>query len=149
MCVTHASRMPRQKRQKLEFLRRKLELGASARCSMPDRIDLEITDPQYRNFCLTLHPMAQRSAHTRQQLADIERLIDIVVGTKIECLDLFSFAIARGQDDNRKIRPFSRPPDDVLAVAIRQPKIEQHDVRRFGGNAFDAFGRPSPALVNS
>ena len=46
-----ASRMPRQKRQKLEFLWRKPEVGASARCSVTDRIDLEITDPQ----CLTIY----------------------------------------------------------------------------------------------
>ena len=84
-------------------------------------------------------------AHARQQLADIERLVDVVVGAEIERLDLFGFALARRQDDDRHIGPFARPPDDVLAVAIRQAKIEQHDVGRLGGNAFDAFGNRAGA----
>jgi hypothetical protein len=75
----------------------------------------------------------------RQEFADIERLVDVIVSTKIERFDLFGLALARRQYDDRQIRPFAGAPDDVLAISIRQTKVKQHDVRRFGGDAFDAF----------
>ena len=73
----------------------------------------------------------KRRAHPRQQFADVERLVDVVVGAEIERLDLFGLALARRQHDDRHVGPFARAPDHVLAVAVRQAEIEQHDVGRF------------------
>ena len=84
--------------------------------------------------------MAQRRAHPRHQLADVERLVDVVVGAEIERLDLLGFALARRQHDDRHIGPFARAADHVLAVAVGQAEIEQHDVGRFGGDALDRLG---------
>ena len=81
--------------------------------------------------------MAQRGAHPRHQLADIKRLVDVVVGAEIERLDLLGLALARRQNDDRHVRPFARPADHVLAVAVRQAEIEKDDVGRVGGDAFD------------
>src|SRR5262245_34723586 len=84
--------------------------------------------------------MAQRGAHARQQLADIERLVDVVVGPEIERVDLFRLALARRQNDDRHVRPFARALDDVLPISIWQSEIEEDNIRRLGRNAFDAVG---------
>src|SRR5262249_60916271 len=64
---------------------------------------------------------------------------------EIERFNLFGFPLTRRQDDNGKVGPFPRPPDDVLAVAIRQAQIEQDDIRRLGGDPFNALGDRSGA----
>ena len=106
---------------------------------MAHGVDLERADAQHRYLRLALHPVTQRGPHACQELADIERLVDVVVGAEIERLDLFRFPLARRQNDDRHIGPFARPPDDVLSVAIRQSEIEQNDVWRFGSDALHAF----------
>ena len=101
MCVTTRPGMLRQKRQKLEFLRRQLELGilrGSARWRTASTSS--VADLQERDFCLPLHPVPQRGAHPRHQFADIEGLVDIVVGAEIERLDLFGLPLTRRQYDN-------------------------------------------------
>ena len=82
----------------------------------------------------------KRRAHARHQLADVERLVDVIVGAEIERLDLLGLALARRQHDDRQVGPFARAADHVLAVAVGQAEIEQHDIGRFGGDALDAFG---------
>src|SRR5882757_8843514 len=86
-----------QERKKFELLRRQLEFGAGAAGAMADSVNFQITDAQHRDFSLALHAMPQRRAHTRQQLANIERLIDVIVGAEVERLDLFSLALTRRQ----------------------------------------------------
>ena len=86
-------------------------------------------------FPLALHAVPQRGAHARQQLANIERLVDVIIRAEIERLDLLGFALARRENDDRHVGPFARARDHVLAVAVRQAEIEQHDVGRVGGNA--------------
>ena len=112
---------------------------------MAHGIDLKRADAQHRNFRLPLHPVPQRCTHPRQQLADIERLVDVVIGAEVKRLDLFYFALARRQDDDRQIRPFARAPDDVLSIAIGQAEIEQDNVGRLGRNALDAVGNRARA----
>jgi len=103
-------------------------------------IDFKSTDAQHRNLGLALHPVPQRRTHPRQQLTDIEGLVDVVVGAEIERFDLFDFAIARGQNNDRHIGPFATTADDILAVAIGQSEIEQHNIRRFRRHALDGVG---------
>ena len=76
--------------------------------------------------------MSQRGPEARCQLADAERLLDIVVRAKVERLDLLRLAIARGEDDYRRLRELPDLAQDVLAVAIRQAEVEDDEVRRAG-----------------
>ena len=110
--------------EQFEFLRREFKLRAGTRCAMPHRINLEIADMQNGDFRLALHAMPQCRAHAREKLTDIERLVDIIVSAEIERFNLFGFALARRQYDNRYIRPFTSAFDDFFAVSIRKTEVE-------------------------
>ena len=112
---------------------------------MAHGVNFERADAQHRYLRLALHPVTQRGPHARQQLADIERLVDVVVGAEIERLDLFRLPLARRQNDDRHVGPFARPPDDVLSVTVRQSEIEQNDIGRLGGGALDPLGNRAGA----
>src|SRR5664280_3875341 len=83
-----------EKRQQLEFLRCQLDFIARARRAVAYGIDFEPADLQHRDFSLTLHTVAQRSAHPREEFTDVERLVDVIVGAQIERLDLLRFTLA-------------------------------------------------------
>ena len=70
---------------------------------MTDGIHLKITDAKNRRFGLALQTMAQRRPHPRHQVTDIERLMYLVIRTKIEGIDLLGLALTRGEDDDRHI----------------------------------------------
>ena len=116
----HAAGVAAEKRQQLKFLWGQFEFGTRTRNSVTDRIDLKIADTQQRDFGLALHAMTQSRAHSREELADVKRLIDVVIGAKIERFDYFGFALARRQYDDRNIRPFVCSLNNILAVfAVR------------------------------
>src|SRR5579871_2480637 len=133
--------MAREKRQQLEFLRRQPDLFFSAHDAVARNIDFEIAHPQIRRLIVALHAVAQRRAQPRHQFTDAERLIDEIVGAEIERLDLLGFAVARGQHDDRHVRPFARTPDHFLAVAVGETKVEHDDIGRVGGDAPHSFRR--------
>ncbi len=68
-----------------------------------------------------------------QQLADAERLFHIVVGAQVEGVDLLHLAMAGGQDQDRPLVEPPRPLQRLLAVHVRQAKIQHHGVRRAPG----------------
>ena len=77
--------------------------------------------------------VAQRGAHARQQLADGERLLDVVVGAEVERGDLLRLAVARRQHDDRRGGEAAGARDHVLAVHIGQAEVEDDQVgRRIG-----------------
>ena len=86
---------------------------------------------------------------SRQKFTDVERLVDVVVGAQIERLDLLGLALARRQHNDWHIRPFARPFDHVLTVAVRQTEIEA--IRYPGNSAAMRFVASAilPALVIS
>ena len=73
---------------------------------------------------------AAARAHARQQLADAERLGQVVVGAGVERRDLVVLAAARRQHDDRHRRPLAQVADEVDAVAVGQSEVEQHQVGR-------------------
>src|SRR4029079_10425194 len=110
---------------------------------MAHGIYLKATHTQYGYLGFSLHAVPERRTHSRQQLAHIEGLIDIVVSTEIERFYLFDFPVTRRKHNDWQIGPFAHALDHVLTVAIRQTEIEQDDVRRLGGNEFNTFGNRS------
>ena len=74
------------------------------------------------------HGVAQGGTYSRQQFARAERLGDVVIGARIERLDLGALLRARRQHDDRHRRPFADAPDDSHPVEIRQPQVEDHEV---------------------
>ena len=92
---------------------------------------------------------AWRSARAQpgEQLADPERLVDVVVGAEVESGDLLALAVPRREDDDRRLRPFADGADHFLAVEVGQAEVEQDQIRppgrrrpdrrRAGVDAFD------------
>ena len=71
---------------------------------------------------------AQRGADAGQQLVHAERLGDIVVGARVEGGHLVGLGVADRQHDDRDLRPSPEAADDLGAVDVGKPEIEEDDV---------------------
>ena len=65
--------------------------------------------------------------HAREQLAKLERLDEIIVGTEIEPRHAIVESVTRGEHEHRRaIALLSRSPQHFQSRAARQAEIEQH-----------------------
>src|SRR6185437_14094917 len=64
----------------------------------------------------------------RQQLADAERLGEVVVCSRVERGDLVPLLSPRGDDDDRRARPLPDATGQVDAVAVRETQVQENDV---------------------
>ena len=71
---------------------------------------------------------ARHRADAGEQLAEAERLHDVVVGAELEPDDAVDLVAARRDDDDRHVRRGAEPAAHLEAVDVRQPEVEQHDV---------------------
>ena len=76
---------------------------------------------------------AQQRADAREHLFEVERLGDVVVGARVEPLDLLAPAVARGEDQDRHGAAGAAP---ILqhrnAVRLGQADVEDHRVVGLG-----------------
>ena len=90
----------------------------------------------------------RRAPHDRadpgDQLAQPERLDDVVVGAELEPDDAVGLLAAGGHDDDRDARALAQLPADVEAVDVRQAQVEQDEVRGRGRR-----GRLSPVATRA
>jgi hypothetical protein len=70
----------------------------------------------------------ERHPRAGEQLPDGERLGDVVVGAAVEGRHLVRFRSPSGEDDDRDSRPLPQPADDVEAVQIGQPEVQNDEV---------------------
>src|SRR5262249_55421599 len=75
----------------------------------------------------------EQRAQAREQLLALERLDEVVVGTGVEALDARLERVARGEHEDRDVVGRSQPPRDLDAIELRQPEIEDDEVRVEGG----------------
>src|SRR2546425_10815484 len=73
--------------------------------------------------------MAERDADPREELVRAEGLAHVVVGADIEGGHLVALLTARRQHDDRDRGPLAQPADHVDAVDVRQPEVDDDDVR--------------------
>ena len=73
---------------------------------------------------------AQQRAHAGQQLADPERLGQVVVGAGVERADLVLLLADRRDQQDRRAQPVAQLPADVGAVGVGQHQVEDHQVGR-------------------
>jgi hypothetical protein len=71
---------------------------------------------------------AQLRAHARHQFARAEGLDEVVVGARIQRLDLAGLGAARRQHDHGHRRPLAQVADQVHAVAVGQAQVQHHQV---------------------
>ena len=94
----------------------------------------------------------KRGPDAGDELGDLERLLDVVVGARLEADHDIDRVGAGGEHDDRDRR---RPADraaDLEAVHARQHDVEQDEVERLGGEPLEAFapvgrGRDGEARV--
>ena len=71
----------------------------------------------------------------QDELAQVERLRDVVVGTELEPHDAIDRLLARGQHDDgqarRSLVPL-QPPADLDAVHVREHEVEENQIERLG-----------------
>ena len=73
----------------------------------------------------------QQRLDPAHQLAQPERLGQVVVGAELEADDLVDLVVAGGQDEDRRLRPGrAQPAEDLEAVHARQAHVEDDEVRR-------------------
>ena len=69
----------------------------------------------------------------RHELAQAERLDEVVVGSELEADDAVDLLAARRDDDDRHVAARPQLTADGEAVDVRQPEVEQHEVGRLCG----------------
>src|SRR5206468_2653250 len=85
-------------------------------------------DPQHAVPGLRLEPPPD-GADPGDQLAQAERLDDVIVRAELQTDDAVRLLRARGDDDDRDAQALAQRTADHEAIDIRQPKIEQHDIQ--------------------
>ena len=74
----------------------------------------------------------EERAHPRDELAEIERLDQVVVGARVEAADFVDLLASRRQhDDGHERVPTAKILADLVAVHVRQHEVEQDGVRLF------------------
>ena len=85
---------------------------------------------------------AQQRADARDELADAERLGQVVVGAALESEDLVGFLAPRREHEDRHVAVGRVAPDgaaDGDAVESRQHQIEDHEIERLGARQAQPF----------
>ena len=71
----------------------------------------------------------QQALDPRQQLGEVERLGDVVVGAELEAVDHVVRLVARGEhQDRREVAVLAQPLADLEAVDLGQADVEQDEV---------------------
>jgi hypothetical protein len=79
------------------------------------------------------HPRAsEHGSDPGVQLIHGERLGEVVVGARLETVDLVAFVAARREDDDGRRGLAPNAPDHIDAIEIGQAQVEQHQVRSVG-----------------
>ena len=105
--------------------------------SSPSRVSLcetrsSVASPiWWTRFVVGAAPPQQR-LHAGDELADAERLGDVVVGAELEAADDLLLLALGGEHDDRQLElPLADLPADFVAVELRQHDVEQQQVGRF------------------
>jgi hypothetical protein len=87
---------------------------------------------------------AQGRAQAREQLVDPDRLLDGVVGPRVQRGDLLPLLADRGEEDHRGGAPGPQLAADVAAGAVGEHEVEDHRLGRAQGRGGEgALGGPA------
>src|SRR2546422_4284124 len=99
--------------QEIEFFRRESGLTLSDKNSAQVEIDFDVIESNHLHLIRKLRGSPERGADTSQQLGRAERLGYIVVGARVQRLDLVGFRITNGEHDYGNI---GGCPDDAASL---------------------------------
>src|SRR4029077_21170910 len=60
---------------------------------------------------------------------DGERLGEVIVGPQVEGIDFVPLLPTYREDDDRNARALANPPNELEAIYVRKPQIEQDQIR--------------------
>ena len=84
--------------------------------------------------------LAQLGAHAGQQHGELERLQDIVIGTRIEPQDLIGIGRIPGQHHDRRLEAaLAQLLDGLAAIHVRQANVEHDEVEMAALGELDTF----------
>ena len=95
-------------------------------------------DPDRRLLVLVRAQPAQHGFDPRVQLGRPERLDDVVVGAVPEGRDHVRLVVPRGRDDHRDIADGAQHPQDLGAVHVRQPQIQDDEIGAVGDGGVES-----------
>src|SRR5206468_2752561 len=101
--------------EQVELLRRQLEISPVERRAAGALVHGEAADLQHAGR-KTPGAATRDGADAGDQLAQAEGLHDVVVGAELEADDAVALLAARGDDDDRHVRPRAQLAADVEAV---------------------------------
>src|SRR5947199_297329 len=136
------ARVPNERRQELVLDRRQAHLPVAHEHLPTQEIQPELPDLERRVVALVrgARGVAERDPDPCEELARAEGLADVVVGAHVEGRHLVALLTARGQDDDRDVRPLAQPAGHVDALGVRQPEIDDDDVRLARADLHQAVG---------
>src|SRR5438552_4572211 len=118
--------------QHLELLRADIDGGSLPRDDLAVEIDLHLSESDHRALFRRRRPPPQQSLHARQQLAEAERLAQVVVGAELPPEDLVALHPLGGQHQDGSGRALlSHLLEQLVAVEAWKHDVEhdQVDVR--------------------
>jgi hypothetical protein len=83
---------------------------------------------------------SQHRLDAREQLAQVERLGDVVVGADLEADDLVDRVAAAGDDNQAALPVLAQLPGDREAILAWEAEVEQHQLRRVPGHQAEQRG---------
>ena len=117
-----------------------VHLGAVALDALVCEVDLELAGGDVGFLVAGWGGASQRGAHAGEELVHAERLGDVVVGSRVERVDLVGLFATDGEHDDRNLGPAAQAADDFDAVNVGQSDVEQHDVGLVVGGLAERFG---------
>ncbi len=109
--------------------RREVHFALRASGLTPTQIKLNVSQRNDRLPFRVAHIASQGGAHSRQQLRSAKGLGNEVIRASIERGHFLLFHRARRQHDDRHRRPLTYATNQRHPIAIRQSKVNQHQIR--------------------
>src|SRR5665811_1610086 len=122
----HLPRLARQCHQQVELERRERDHRAVAGHPVAGDVDLQVADDQVLRRRLV--GATQPGTHAGDELLRLERLGDVVVGTRLQAEDDVDGVALGGQHDDRHPRLAPDQSADLGAVLAREHEVQQDEI---------------------
>jgi len=87
-----------------------------------------------------VHRAPEHRLDASEQLAQVERLGDVVVGADLEADHLVDRVAAAGDEHQAALPVLAQLPGNREAILAGQAEVEQHELRRIGGHQAEQLG---------
>ena len=105
----------------------------------------QVADLQHRHPVDPGRAATEMGSHPREELGEVERLGDIVVGAQVQATHPILDGSAGGQHDHGDVAVGADPTQEVEAVPIGQAHVDDHEVGSIRSSALEPCLRRSRA----